>query len=286
MPIFVSVHIAYYITFFQMQALMKIMFTVLCLALLLIPLHAQEIGLTISGAIQLGNPREIPPEASTGILSWDGTNFVGTGSVFSHRLTNETYGSVTDRDGHLYRTVRLGTQWWMIENLRTATFSDGSPIQLDSSDMAWSAGNSAYCWYSNDSSGYEKTYGKLYNWYAVSDVHGLCPEGWHIPSQLEWMALTSELGGQAICGGKMKELGNGHWLPNNAAATNESGFTARPGGLRTTNGTFVNLNYVGYWWASSISGASAWYSNLYYYNGNLDLNLAEKFNGLSVRCTR
>ncbi|NND32782.1 MAG: hypothetical protein HKN76_09340 [Saprospiraceae bacterium] len=252
--------------------------------LIVISLSAQDVGLSVSGTIQLGNPTEIPTEG--GVLIWDGINFVGIETVYSRLLTNVRFDTVADRDGNLYRTVRLGTQWWMMENLRTATFADGSPIRLDSSDVDWSAGYSAYCWYDNDSSQYDRTYGKLYNWYAVSDVHGLCPDGWHIPSDLEWHALATELGGLAICGGKMKELGNGRWLPNNAAATNESGFSARPAGLRSGNGTFANLNFIGYWWASSVSGNNAWYSNLYNYNGSMDINLADKFNGLSVRCVR
>ncbi|MBK8503490.1 MAG: fibrobacter succinogenes major paralogous domain-containing protein [Saprospiraceae bacterium] len=260
---------------------MKYLFTALFLSWL-IPLVSQEIGLSIAGTIQLGNPSEIPPVG--GMLFWDGENFLGVDSLNFRLMTNARFGSVTDRDGNLYRTVRIGIQWWMIENLRTATFADGSPIQLDSSDAAWSVGNSAYCWYDNDSSNYEHLYGKLYNWYAVSDVHGLCPEGWHVPTDSDWLTLATQLGGQEICGGKMKELGSSHWLPANAAATNESGFTAKPAGLRSINGAFLNLNHIGYWWASNVSGASAWYGNLYNYNGTLDVNLGDKLNGLSVRC--
>jgi uncharacterized protein (TIGR02145 family) len=267
-----------------MQELMRIMLVVFSVTLSLISLYAQEIGSSITGAIQLGNPSEIPVEG--GVLIWDGTNFIGVNRVSWFLLTNARFDTITDREGHLYRTVRLGTQWWMIENLRTAAFADGSPIQSASSDSECSAGHSSYCWYQNDSSQYEELYGKLYNWYAVSDMHGLCPEGWHIPSLPEWTTLANTLGGQAICGGKMKELGNSHWLPNNAAATNESGFSAIPAGLRSTNGSFANLNYLAYWWSSSESGQYVWYSNLYNYNGTMDLNLADKFNGLSVRCVR
>lgn len=262
---------------------MKIIITALCLSLLN-PLVSQEIGLSVSGAIQLGNPSEIPPEG--GMLLWDGDNFIGIDGLNARLMTNARFGSVTDHDGHHYRTVRIGIHFWMIENLRTATFADGSPIQLDSSDVAWSAGNSAYCWYNNDSTNYEHLYGKLYNWYAVSDVHGLCPEGWRVPTDFEWLTLASTLGGQGISGGKMKELGSSHWLPANASATNESGFTAMPAGLRSINGAFANLNYLGYWWASNVSGASAWYSNLYNSNGTMDVNLADKLNGFSVRCIR
>ena len=142
------------------------------------------------------------------------------------------------------------------------------------------------------------TYGKLYTWAAVmngavssaanpSDVQGVCPTGWHIPSDAEWTQLTDNLGGESVAGGKMKETGTTHWTSPNTGADNSSGFTALPGGYRDSNGTFDYVGYNGYWWsASELSATEAWGRYLYYSYCGVNRGYNSKSLGFSVRCLR
>lgn len=129
----------------------------------------------------------------------------------------------------------------MAQNLRTTKYKNGDAVPNVSNNFDWSnLGSGAYCWYTN-SNGFEQPYGKLYNWYAVIDSRGLCPTGWHVPSDAEWTTLTDYLGGTSIAGGKMKETSTTHWISPDSGATNESGFTGLPGGNRNSDGTFLFL---------------------------------------------
>jgi uncharacterized protein (TIGR02145 family) len=130
-------------------------------------------------------------------------------------------------------------------------------------------------------------YGKLYNWYAVNDPRGLAPEGWHVPTDEEWTTLTTYLGNQIMAGGKMKETGISHWQSPNTGATNESGFSALPGGYRNFNGTFSNIGNFGNWW-SSLEGSTstAWYRNLDYGYSSILRYECSKATGSSVRCIK
>jgi uncharacterized protein (TIGR02145 family) len=148
-----------------------------------------------------------------------------------------TYGIVKDQDGNAYKTVNIGNQVWMAENLRTTKFNDNKTIPLVKDSTAWSnLITPGYCCYDNDAETYLSLYGALYNWYAVN-TGKLCPEGWHVPSDEEWITLRTYLGGEELAGGKMKESGISHWQSPNAGATNQSGFTAIPGGVRGIVGT-------------------------------------------------
>ncbi|MBK8503743.1 MAG: fibrobacter succinogenes major paralogous domain-containing protein [Saprospiraceae bacterium] len=178
---------------------------------------------------------------------------------------------MTDRDGNFYPTVKIGTQEWMAANLRTTKYRDDNPITLIGDDTvgdaAWNVANyGAYCVYDTVGTGYPSfdldEFGYLYNWYAVNDGRGLCPTGWHVPTDAEWTTLTGLLGGLSVSGGPMKEAGTAHWNSPNTGATNSRGFTGLPGGLRIFNGTFSALGNVGYWWSSSESGANARYRGL------------------------
>jgi len=129
-----------------------------------------------------------------------------------------TYGEVSDIDGNYYKTIQIGSQIWMAENLKTTRYNDGSNIPLVTDNTAWSnLTTPGYCWYNNDAATYKNVYGALYNWYAVN-TGKLCPSGWHVPSEYEWTLLVNYLGGVYAAGGKLKETGTTHWYSPNAGA--------------------------------------------------------------------
>jgi uncharacterized protein (TIGR02145 family) len=207
----------------------------------------------------------------------------GSGAIVFN--PNITYGSMTDIDGNTYKTVTIGTQTWMAENLKVTKYNDGTNIPNVTDDTEW--GNlttGAYCNYNNDQSNVA-TYGRLYNWYAVN-TGKLCPTGWHVPSDAEWTELTDYLGGTGA-GGKLKETGTTHWASPNTGATNETGFTALPGGDRDSNGTFDFVGYYGSWWSATEYNAT----NALYRLMSNDFSLVSRFGsskevGFSVRCVR
>ena len=150
---------------------------------------------------------------------------IGYGNERSFTTTSHETGTVTDADGNTYRTIKIGNQWWMAENLRTTRYRNGDPIPTVTDNFTWGhLLTGACCSYDNDSS-MVFTYGRLYNWHAVSDGRGLAPLGWHVPSDADWGTLVEYLGGSAVAGGKMKEAGTAHWLSPNTGATNESAFS-------------------------------------------------------------
>jgi len=190
-----------------------------------------------------------------------------------------------------YNSVKIGNQVWMSENLNVSTFRNGDPIPEAKTAEEWKkAGEKkqpAWCYYDNDPANGAK-YGKLYNWYAVSDSRGLAPTGWHIPSDAEWTKLTDFLGGidarVLITGAKMKSK-NG-WY-DNGNGNNSSGFSGLPGGYRYGSGAFGGVGGYGYWWSSTEDGTgSAWLRTLVYSNGNVYRGYDYKGGGFSVRCLR
>jgi uncharacterized protein (TIGR02145 family) len=224
------------------------------------------------------------------------------GTVFYVRAyaTNQAgtaYGSevqlltkVVDADNNLYNTVVIGTRVWMAENLKTTTFKDGiTGIPNVTDPVAWNAlTGPGYCWYNNIEATYKPLYGALYNWFTVS-TGNLCPTGWHVPTDAEWQTLIDYLGGWEVAGGKLKEEGTTHWQTPNAGATNETGFTALPGGWRYDNGEFVGFAGNSLFWSSSkalTNTTHAWGIGIYYYNGGLDLDISYKNYGFSVRCLK
>jgi uncharacterized protein (TIGR02145 family) len=202
-----------------------------------------------------------------------------------------TYGSVSDIDGNNYKTVQIGTQLWMAENLRTTKFNDGSVIPNIPDNLEWSnLTTPGYSWYNNDAASYKTTFGALYNWYAVS-TDKICPTGWHVPVDSEFKTLTDYFGNSS--GESMTETGNNHWLSYVTDATNVSGFTGLPGGLReyygidATEVNFVGIGDTGAWWSASENGAMGSIITLswdYYINFYQDL--ANKVFGMSVRCIK
>ena len=197
---------------------------------------------------------------------------------------NITYGSITDIDGNTYKTVTISTQTWMAENLKVTKYNDGIAIPNVTDNTAWSElTTGALCDYDNTPSN-SKTYGKLYNWHAVN-TGKLCPTGWHVPSDAEWTKLTDYLGENA--GGKLKETGTTHWNSPNTSATNETGFTALPGGYRNFLGSFYYVGYYGYWWSATETNAyDAWYRYMDYSNSGVDRGTNYEEMGFSVRCVR
>ena len=201
------------------------------------------------------------------------------------KFTTQDYGSVTDIEGNEYKTITIGTQTWMMKNLRTTKYKDGTAIRLIKDSASWaSLTTPAYCWYKNDEAAFKSTYGALYNWYTVT-TGKLCPAGWHAPSDDEWNILTSNLGGELIAGGKLKERGTSYWVEPNTGATNESGFSALPGGFRYHDGVFFDLGFGGYWWSSKqYSTGDAFFRFLYYMDSTAFRFNNRKKNGFSVRC--
>ncbi len=206
-----------------------------------------------------------------------------TTAVFNNSIS---YGTMTDQDGNIYKTVTIGTQTWMAENLRTTKYNDGTPIPNVIDPTAWkNLSTGAYCNYNNTTSDDTiATYGRLYNWFAVNTGE-LAPTGWHVPGDAEWLILVNYLVGPS--GAKLKEAGTTHWASPNTGATNETGFTALPGGWRTDNGTFTSIGGYGLWWcATEYDSFEAWqrsmgcnYSDVYIYYNN-------KKAGYSVRCVK
>jgi uncharacterized protein (TIGR02145 family) len=184
-------------------------------------------------------------------------------------------------------SVKIGNQIWMTENLNVDRFQNGDIIPEAKTAEEWeAAGNAkrpAWCYYDNDPANGKK-YGKLYNWYAVNDTRGLAPAGWHVPSDSEWTALSTFLGGEDVAGKKMKSTVG--WSTN-GNGTNSSNFLGLPGGFRYRSGDFGDVGGNGDWWsASENSGTYAWSRDLDNDDSNLSRDANGKSNGFSVRCVR
>jgi uncharacterized protein (TIGR02145 family) len=221
------------------------------------------------------------------------TNFAGTGYGNQLTFTTQDYGTVNDITGNVYKTIIIGTQTWMAENLNTHHYSNGDYIQNVGGSEWIGLTTGALCEYNNLPTNGEK-YGKLYNFYAVSDSRGLCPTGWHVPVETEWNTLTDYLdknypaAAKAMCDTLGWHLSNIINTPGYKQLDNNySGFSALPTGTRFINGSYGNLSYAGYWWSASLSDP----------NEGLDIYLnaaftnifrgdSPKFIGKSVRCLK
>jgi uncharacterized protein (TIGR02145 family) len=200
--------------------------------------------------------------------------------------------TVTDIDGNVYHTVKIGSQVWMVENLKVTSYNDGTPIPLVTDQAEWtSMTGPGYCWYDNEEATYKNTYGALYNWHTVN-TGKLCPEGWHVPTDEEWTTLCEYLDGDTIAGGKLKakgtiEDGDGLWDSPNEGATDEYGFSALPGGGRYFNGVFGWMGHYGTCWTSTESSANNAYVRYMRYNYKvLVRDQYDKKTGYSVRCIK
>ncbi|MCH7733493.1 MAG: PKD domain-containing protein [Candidatus Marinimicrobia bacterium] len=207
-------------------------------------------------------------------------------------------GTITDIDGNVYNTIQIGNQEWMSENLKVTHYRNGDAIPNVTGNTEWSnLSTGAYCSYDNNDSNID-TYGLLYNWYAVADSRKIAPAGWHIPTDAEWKELEMYLGmSQSEAddtgdrgtdeGGKLKEVGTTHWQSPNTGATNESGFSALPGGHRYYYGPFGRVGYNALFWSTTESNSSsAWTHRLYYSGSAVGRYGYHKLSGFSVRCVR
>jgi uncharacterized protein (TIGR02145 family) len=200
-------------------------------------------------------------------------------------------GVVRDGDGNEYRTVQMGNQVWFAENLRSSTYRNGDSIPGGLTDEEWASttsgaqtvygeGTTAVLEGSADEVENLEKYGRLYNWYAVNDPRGLCPSGYHVPSDADWQKLVDELGGEEVAGEALKD--DRKW-----DGTNSSGFSALPGGNRYyVYGYFYLQGDYGDWWSSSPDGSLAWYRTLYSGASNVYRSANDARSGFSVRCVR
>lgn len=222
------------------------------------------------------------------------------------KSTNFEFTACTDADGNNYKVVKIGTQTWMAENLKTTKYNDGISIPNVTDNTAW--GNlltPAYCWYNNDTTIYKNTYGALYNWYTVNTAK-LAPIGWHVPTDAEWTTLENYLmangynyDGTTTGNKYAKSLAaTTNWttntsigvIGNDLSKNNSSGFSALPGGSRSYGGTFFGVGGSGYWWSatkdyfSGLAGFRCMGYSISYVSG-YDAYYSKAY-GFSVRCVR
>jgi uncharacterized protein (TIGR02145 family) len=187
-----------------------------------------------------------------------------------------------DFDDITYTTKKIGKQWWMAENLKTSKYKTGTDIPFVNNTTWNNLTTPAYCNYGSVPN--NTVYGALYNWYAVN-TGNLCPSGWHVPTEDDWQELSEYLGGDAIAGGKLKETGTSHWNTPNTGATDEVGFTGRPGGYQLTS--IVTIGTYGGWWSSAEHDINnALVISMNYNNTYLNSNYNSKKSGSSIRCIR
>jgi len=217
-------------------------------------------------------------------------------SHYSHIVSSTLYetGTVTDIDGNTYKTIRSGEQWWMAENLKVSKYRDGTTItyapdtvasgELMQDDMYWI--------YNNNTSSELDTFGALYNWHSVADNRNIAPEGWHVPDASEWQEFIDNLGGHEVAGGHMKQTGTTFW-EDNIGATNQSGFTALPGGVYGYSGwggpgEYWSLGYNAYFWSTTVDSVygGSWCIRLSSNHSETNIDWHGKQDGLSVRCVK
>ena len=220
----------------------------------------------------------------------DSIIFYDTTSIALDTSITDTSSTITDADGNVYTSVTIGKQEWMVQNLRTTKYADGTVISNVTGNTEWSnLSTGAWSHYNNDSQ-YEATYGKLYNWYAV-ETGKLCPTGWHVPTDAEWTVLTDYLAVNGHSGEEGKALkATSGWNDYNGQlgnGTDDYGWLGLPGGSRYNGGYFYSIGDYSYWWSSSEYPTDrAWARNLASYGVNLDRDASTKIDGFSVRCLK
>lgn len=268
--------------------------------------HKFEVSDSIIGELAI---RAVAVDNEGGVNSHSVTIIVDAPGGFNPNLT---YGKLSDVDGNMYRTIKIGEQNWMAENLKVTKYADGSPIEFIDDDARWGMlgeNDKAYCWYDNKSE-YADTTGALYSWPAAMNgasgfldtmtvVQGVCPDGWHLPSDEDWKVLETELGMSpefadkyewrgTYEGGELKEMGFSNWDVPNSSADNSTGFTGLPGGYRSNSGTFYGLNEFAAFWTSSQKEESSqiWFRALSYEKTNVYRYWVPGNRGASVRCVQ
>ena len=203
-----------------------------------------------------------------------------------------TYGTVSDFDGNVYKTINVNGREWMAENLNVGHFQNGDQIFIVEENNGWAGSilQPYSCYYDNIATS-ACPYGRIYNFYAVTDPRELCPVGWHVPDNGEWALLGDAFGGSSVAGGALKTVGTlddtGLWYTPNTNATNASGFSAVPGGYRSQYGVFTQMSFGAYYWAGQSAGSNdGWFSQLRYDFNNLTGNIFDGRFGASVRCIK
>ena len=227
---------------------------------------------------------------SSGLVYGDNITFTThiTGTNFNSGLI---YSTLIDIEGKSYKTIPVGSQVWMAENLRTKKLNDGTNIPLVTSNGDWAnLDTPGICWFNNNDSIYENIYGAYYNWFAVN-TGKLCPVGWHVPTDAEWQILVDFLGGDEIAGSKIKEVGTNNWVFSNRDATNQSGLTGLPSGLReATYGLFQGDGSFGGWWSATDASTgpfgTAWNRSIHGDTTVVGRSQIFKKDGFSIRCLK
>jgi uncharacterized protein (TIGR02145 family) len=238
----------------------------------------------------------VPTWTTGGQCPTNGSGNTACGSTGVHNPAL-TYGSMSDQDGNVYKTIVIGTQEWMAENLKASHYRNGDPIPIAVSNADWNTTNGSACWYNNDSASYHCPYGKLYNWYAVSDQRNLCPQNWHVPTEHELNRLVKFLDALAdtncltcsqssTAGGKLKSSGNQYWLSPNLDANNSTGFSMLPAGFRSSTGFNGMGNYGQIWSAFQANTFNGWLRETTYDMGILFRYFYPMSNGFPVRCIK
>jgi uncharacterized protein (TIGR02145 family) len=196
-------------------------------------------------------------------------------------------GIMMDIDSNFYKTVIIGDQEWMAENLAVTCFRDSIPIDYVNNDLDWTGKTtSAYCIYQENSM-YWWYYGCLYNWYAVNDPLKLAPKGWHVATLADWDKLITYMGGREVAGGKLKEIGFMHWNSPNVSATDEIEFAAQPGGYRAESGQYYSVGDAGYYWtANQEFTPTAFYHYMVFNNASIASSTIKKKYGFAVRLVK
>jgi uncharacterized protein (TIGR02145 family) len=270
----------------------KIFITLLIIVLAISGLHAQDLQIhKTDGTI-----------ITVSLNAIDSITFIENGGEFVCGVS-----TLADVDGNIYNTVLIGSQCWMKENLKTTKYRNNTPIEYPGSNNSTWQNNTtgAYAWYENDIS-WKDSYGALYNWHAVNNANGLCPTGWHVPSDAEWTQLVDYVVSQGFptngTGNAFKSCRKVNSPLGGACNTSEHprwdshstyhgfdtfGFSALPGGLRSANGSFLNVGNFGYWWSSTEdSSAAAWRRAMAYNFGGVNRGSSYETDGFSARCLR
>jgi uncharacterized protein (TIGR02145 family) len=199
------------------------------------------------------------------------------------------YGTVTDVEGNVYKTVTIGNQVWMAENLKTTKYRNGDLIETTPPGYSISGESTPkYQWAYNRDESNVATYGRLYTWYAATDSRNICPIGWHLPNNRDWITLRDFLGGDNNAGGQLKAKGTSFWNSPNTGATNGTGFTALPGGL-CHYGAFDQIGKSGFWWSAASFESTTWeayFIGMGSDTGLIYINIDNMKEGFSIRCVK
>ncbi|MDF1547051.1 MAG: FISUMP domain-containing protein [Bacteroidales bacterium] len=237
----------------------------------------------------------------TGTFSFAANNIIiENGSFTNIEITNGAVipipepvsKTVTDVEGNVYKTVEIGTQVWMAENLKTKKYANDDVIGTTSTVNISTELSPKYQWAYNADESKVEVYGRLYTWHAATDSRGLCPTGWHVPSEDEWTTLTTYLGGDysGVSGVGLREVGTSHWTTDIYTATNETGFTGLPAGDRSGNdGVFSGIGEWTEWWSSTETVPEVDFAKsreLTDSEDGMSRGNTHKSNGISVRCIK